>query len=282
MGNPGSIEKVMVFGILAIILGILGIAVFGRDDAPTGGTPSALTNKDNLGSIPAKPTKSGGDDIETDTKRASAKGTDESGRPFGVGGAIDIDDKTSPIENGRFPESTAHEKKIDPDADVPVVDPQKDVKKPVDPTPADDTPKTYKVKKGDTLSKIAVDVYHDKKYVDDIQKANPGLNPSKMFENQVIQLPPKKEAPKSSAPSKSGVKGDSGLESSGEKPKLSEGGKTHVVAAGGQKLHMIVKHYYGDDLKKLNAVKKLNAGLESSGVIKDWNNIPAGTVLKLP
>ena len=57
--------------------------------------------------------------------------------------------------------------------------------------PASQRPATYTVKAGDNLSRIAIAVYGDEAYWDDIAKANPRVDPAKLRVGQVLRLPDK-------------------------------------------------------------------------------------------
>ena len=58
-----------------------------------------------------------------------------------------------------------------------------------EPIPAEPAQRTYTIRKGDNLWKIAKDVYGDGQRWVDIRDANPGLNPKKMAIGQEIILP---------------------------------------------------------------------------------------------
>ncbi len=58
----------------------------------------------------------------------------------------------------------------------------------IKPEPTQDN---YSVKKGDTLWSIAKKVYGDGQRWKDIVKANPGLDPQKLYVGQKLNMPPK-------------------------------------------------------------------------------------------
>jgi len=278
VGNPGSIEKVMVFGILVIILGILGIAIWSREADPN--SPASAFTDNVTGQVPMKPPgPSGSDDPGRGGSGGSGSGgngiDDASGnRPF-VDGAGTGDSPVPAVDEIDWDESS---KPIDVGSeDPPALPPEPVVAPPVveeDP-PA---PTSYTVKSGDTLEKIARDLLGDRKHVSDIVKANPGLKPEKIFAGQVLKLPTigkstasEKEDSSSTAPK---------TPADATKPKtavskVTNTQLTHTIQPG-DNLVKISKKYYNTGLK-VNAIIAAN-----KDVIKDPNNLPVGKTIKLP
>lgn len=272
MGNPGSIEKVMVFGILVIILGILGIAIWSRGEDPN---PPASAFTDNVaGQVPMKPPGPSGSDDPGRGGSGTSGGDESDNRPF-VDGAGAGDSQVPAVDEIDWDESS---KPIDVGSEDPPASPPEPVVAP--PVVEEDppAPTTYTVKSGDTLEKIARDLLGDRKHVSDIVKANPGLKPEKIFAGQALKLPTigksaasEKDTSSSAAPkdptdaskSKSGVS------------KVANTQLTHTIQPG-DNLVKISKKYYNTGLK-VNAIIAAN-----KDVIKDPNNLPVGKTIKLP
>jgi len=157
-----------------------------------------------------------------------------------------------------------------------------------DPKPADDpvavsTPQTYKVKKGDTLGKIANAHYGDDRYAEDIRKAN-GMTSDKILADQVLKLPKIDTTPPTApTPIKSAVnakESGKGLEVDKSGPNkiekvLPSVPKTYTIQPG-DNLVTISRKFY-NDVKHVKAIENLNRG-----VIKNMNKLPAGVTIKLP
>lgn len=274
MGNPGSIEKVMVFGILVIILGILGVAIYGSNQTPTL-APSAGGGADNQAPLPAKTQFAG---INGPT------GSDDSandGRPLIYNAPNDSsasDSKVPSVDDSKFDDLTDKAKKPvtagDEErgpANAPVVPPAAPPKS----NPANAIPATHVVASGDSLTKISRKYYKSDEYVDAIKKAN-GLKSDTVVLGATLKLPKvadegatTTETPPPSATDKNAKKAAD--------PKSSTAGlvpKTYVVE-NGDTIISISKKFY-DSVKKVKAIQAANPQL------KDPNKIPAGTVIKLP
>lgn len=263
MGNPGSIEKVMVFGILVIILGILGIAIWSRNDSNEPNV-SAFGSED--GNVPLKPLvpPSGSDDPGVENGNANAFVERPNQDPVSEVPDVDKiawDDNAVPIDPG-----------VEEPAPAPIV---KDEPKPaVEPDPP--APTTYTVKSGDTLEKIARDVLGDRKYVGDIQKANPGLNPQRIFVGQVLKLPSVGDSGASPVSQKAVEKTTaSETKPKAEPAKPNPVPMTHTIQPG-DNLAKISRKYYGN-VDMVIPIAKAN-----KDVIKDRNNLPVGKTIKLP
>jgi nucleoid-associated protein YgaU len=262
VGNPGSIEKVMVFGILVIILGILGIAVWGNGGNDRVGHASTMTPPGGDGLMPQKPTF-GGDDVDnSSSKNDPDEFVDVIDGPDGPGAVPFEIESNVPVENGKVEDGAP------PVADT---DPPKE---PVTPEPV--ARPDYTVKKGDTLEKIAKDHYGDRKYVVDIQKANGNLNPQKIFVGQVLKMPAIDTSQPVTPKNGAAIEKDPQAPVAAEPPKTVAKPKTHTIEPG-DNLVKIVRRYYGDDMTKVQAIRNLN-----KDVIKDQNKLPVGKTIKLP
>lgn len=271
MGNPGSIEKVMVFGILVIILGILGIAIWSRGEDPN---PPASAFTDNVvGQVPMKPPGPSGSDDPGRDESGNNGGDESDNRPF-VDGAGKDDSKVPAVDEIPYDESS---KPIDVGLDDPPAPPADPVVTP--PVVEEDppAPTTYTVKSGDTLERIARDLLGDRKYVSDIVKANPGLKPEKIFAGQELKLPAigKSTGTAKNASSEESKNAADASKSKAAVSKVTNTQLTHTIQPG-DNLVKISKKYYNTGLK-VNAIIAAN-----KDVIKDPNNLPVGKTIKLP
>lgn len=181
------------------------------------------------------------------------------------------------------------EPKAEPKVDDPIVKPAEpignsagtsttepiiDNRASIDPTPigptrpeASATARTHKVAKGETLSSIAKHVYGSERYYLAIEKANPGIEPSRLREGQTINLPdPESVKSQSAAPEKPSA--------SAEKHAASD---TEYVVKKGDNLHDIA-------LKRLGSAALANDiyELNKSAIGNDSAKLKIGQVLKLP
>jgi nucleoid-associated protein YgaU len=174
MGNMGGIERLMVFGILMIIITILGIAFFGAND---------------MGDMP--------DEFISDDDSGETQGSFY--RDFGdVTG-----DSPSDVSNEGLPSDPSHELGSTPlRSDRPVDDTEGDesagggeassvngetsagnrVEEPA-------APSKYTVVKGDSFARIARKVFGDEKWTLAIQKANPEIDPLGLQIGMEIVMP---------------------------------------------------------------------------------------------
>jgi nucleoid-associated protein YgaU len=143
---------------------------------------------------------------------------------------------------------------------------------------------TYRIKKDDTLARIAARELGDKRKVDAILAANPGLDALKLRVNQEIRLPA--AAPARDSVVKSSEKPqDPKVERKDAKPPEPDkkADKTHDKTAGwpkqykvasGDKLATIARRFYGDGKK--------SALLAKANGLKDQDNLRAGMLLTIP
>lgn len=151
MGSVGSIEKVMVGGILAIILLILAVAINGGQDDGT-----------------LDPYASAGEDPSLPLNRRT---------PDDDGGGVGVDPPNL-VKNVPGPGERVDDN-FEPAPPAP------------DPTPAplDLRPRTYTVKSGDTFGTIAERMLGSSRYLADLQKANEDVDPRKMQIGMILNLP---------------------------------------------------------------------------------------------
>ncbi len=211
MGNVGSIEKVMVFGILGIIVGILGIAVWSGNDTTDPPTTSALENNSKKNDalkpgprsaeVPRKPATESLPKVEAPMNvptNGSSNPTSANPPSISALGNTPNNPLTNPLTN-----PTADTQKPVLGGSTPATDPKTLTKAP-DVTvssldshgkndPRDLTklnaPRTYKVQAGDTLTKIATTELGGREHVQDILDANKGLDPRRLKVGQEIVLP---------------------------------------------------------------------------------------------
>ena len=176
MGNLGGIEKVMVFGILVIILAILGIAVFSASSIDEEFPSASLGQGDGEGSATyfssseRKGALFGSELLRNDVAAGSVAGGTEAdtadpgaGGDSGTGadGELTVDEGSPAGAGGGADRSPA--------------------------LPA--APRTYTIEPGDTLSGISQKIFGSSRYWKRILAVNPGLDPDHLQVDQVINLP---------------------------------------------------------------------------------------------
>ncbi|MBI4882183.1 MAG: LysM peptidoglycan-binding domain-containing protein [Planctomycetes bacterium] len=243
MGNVGNIEKVMVFGILGIIIIILGIAIWGDNER---------------------------DGLPYDTATAQQGGA---GDKLGV--TVPPGDTRRPAaENQPFvyvPEVTPDELKAvpqKPPADVTAS--RKEAPVLVEP-PQPERPKTYKVEKDDTFESIAVKLFGDAAYTDELMKANEDIDPRKMRVGQVLNVP-RVEEPAAAAAQPAAAK----PESSESAAPAASGAPASYTAKAGDTLFSITKQLYGSS-RRWREIWELNKKL-----LPEPQDLRPGMVLQLP
>lgn len=175
MGNVGNIEKVMVFGILAIIICILCIAVWGHNavsEPPSYiGDPStafASGAGDNLQPLNAQvPLPITTPEPEVLSPAPVVPEPELLDAPSGN----DVGDQKLP---GETPRDLSVHSEVDPDQGTAAV------------TTAQ---RTYRIQKGDNFEVIAVNILGDRSLVDELLKANEDVDPRKLQIGQLINLP---------------------------------------------------------------------------------------------
>lgn len=263
MGNVGNIEKVMVFGILVIILGILGVAVMNNNKVDV---PENVTQA---------PANAGSSFLDSDSAQKLLRHDEEldrgaAGSDDGGSGAeiLPAEDELPPDDGGAAPLDVTKRSGAPPG-----------VASDESPLPKS-LPKTYKVKKGDTLERIAIDLWGDKARVADLRRANNNLNPKKLLEGMILNVPQDGVA---AAPAQVGlaatpkkpVAADAGAAAKGTAPKPSPGVRTYTVKSG-DTLTSISRAFYGTPHKVADIVKA------NPTALKDPDKLYAGLVLSIP
>jgi nucleoid-associated protein YgaU len=135
---------------------------------------------------------------------------------------------------------------------------------------ATSVPRTYKVQHGDSLYTISEKVLGSPKYVDQIIKANPGLNPKSLKVGQEIKLP---QVGSAAAPAAASAASSA---TPAPAPTATAGSKTYTIAAG-DSLGKIAKKFYGheDQWKKIYDANK-------SAIGPDPAKLKVGTTLQIP
>lgn len=181
MGNVGGIEKILVGCILVIILAILGIAVSSSNEPDDPVLPS----------VASKPER---------TKDPANGGRKKDGAPALMGDATDagnggmkprVIQGTTRQEVGVAPEpvdisdpNPPVKPKTEPAKSQPKVDPQQPPQQ-----SEKGQPKFHVVAKGDSIEKIAVQYYDDRRMAAEILKLNEDIQPTKLKEGQKVLLP---------------------------------------------------------------------------------------------
>lgn len=272
MGSPGNIEKVMVAGILFIIVGILAVAIWGSHDksASASGENVSMTPQDARNAVPPPMRPNGGNKTGDDVEKPANDG--DSGFITPADQDLENSSNVQPVENGKFDEVTSPRKNPEESSKKPEVVAQEPK---VEPNQGPEIPDSYTVVGGDSFSKIAEKVYGDKKYAGEIQKANPSVQPTKLFVNQKLKLPKiDLAADKAGSQPKAPPvveQPETKIPSTADKPTP----KTHTIQPG-DTLVDISKKYYGN-VGKVSEILKLN-----KDVIKDKNKLPPGKSIKLP
>ena len=177
MGNVGGIEKILVGCILVIILAILGIAVSSSNEPEDPVLPS-VANQPELAVDPTLGSRKKGSApaLMGGAQNNELPKTEPSGQPRRV-------NSSARQENGEAP------KPIDITDSSPVVTPPKN---PVAEKPAEEPlakPKFHVVVKGDSIEKIAIQYFDDRRMAAEILKLNEDIQPTKLKEGQKVLLP---------------------------------------------------------------------------------------------
>ncbi|MBK6939521.1 MAG: LysM peptidoglycan-binding domain-containing protein [Planctomycetes bacterium] len=182
MGNVGGIEKILVGCILVIILAILGIAVSSSNEPDDPVLPS----------VASKPER---------TKDPANGGRKKDGAPALMGDAKEKDADRSGTNGGMVPrriEGSTRQEERDAPHPVDITDDTPPVKPKTEPTtapkveptqPEKGQPKFHVVTKGDSIEKIAVQYYDDRRMAAEILKLNEDIQPTKLKEGQKVLLP---------------------------------------------------------------------------------------------
>lgn len=174
MGNIGGIEKIMVFGILVIILIILGIAFY-----------SATKVENDLTSNKMK--AAGNDEVvtvfDTPAVTESAPPVEPKVEPLfkDLLTRRDAPENSEALKSNNFRNASMTEPiESEPAGDEAVVEPV--VEKP--------KVRIYEVKPGDSFMKIARAMYGDDKKYTFLMEANPNIDPQNLQVGQKLKIPP--------------------------------------------------------------------------------------------
>lgn len=228
MGNIGGIEKIMVFGILVIIVVILGIAFYSAvkvDDDLTPNRLKAAGGSDKFIRLLDDVAKN---DVKENPNKGSAKRTfkdvnvrknQESPKNASLKKNEMIKEENEPKERGTKDAELAGSEEAGPVVEKP--------KK-------ERLIKSYKIKPGDTLMQVARVLYGDERKWQDIMNVNPELDPSNLQVGQVIKLPEPISAVTGAA-----IKKDD------EKPARVKAGERSYIVQSGDNLAKISERFYG-------------------------------------
>lgn len=244
MGNVGNIEKVMVFGILGIIIIILGIAIWGDNERD--GLP--------YDTVAAQQGGGAGDKLGVTVPPGEARRPAAENAPFVYVPEVTPDDLKAVPQK--------------PPADVTA--PRKDAPVLVEP-PQPERPKTYKVESGDSFESIAVKLFGDAAYTDELMKANEDIDPRKMRVGQVLNVPRVDEP--AAAPSQPAA---AKPEAAASGTPASSGAPAAYTAKSGDTLFSITKQLYGSS-RRWREIWELNKKL-----LPEPQDLRPGMVLQLP
>lgn len=255
MGSVGSIEKVMVGGILAIIILILAVAINGTHDDPN--EVDGWANGGENSDVPK---------LNKDDKRDL-----RNPGPRIEGGTKPTDDSVVfilPPESEGWPEEAVP----DPRGGLGGDDP-----KPLVTPPPAEPPKNYTVKSGDNFSLIAQRVLGSVTYVSDLRKANEDVEERKMHVGQILNLPRVGKLAVGGPDGGGTSSGRSAANVADAAPVKSSSGeaRTHKVVSG-DTLYGISETYYGDSgrWKEIFAANR--------NVLTKPEILPRGAVLSIP
>lgn len=259
MGNIGGIEKIMVFGILVIIVVILGIAFYSAvkvDDDLTpnrlkaaGGSDKFIRLLDDVAKNDVKenPNKGSGKRTFKDVNVRKSQGAPQNAS---LKKNETIKEDRGPVGQGAKEAEVAGSEK-----------PAAVVEKPK----KERLIKNYKIKPGDTLMQIARVLYGDERKWQDIMNVNPALDPSNLQVGQVIKLPKPISAVTGAA-----VKKDD------EKPARIKAGERSYIVQSGDNLAKISERFYG------SAAQWKKIWEANRDVISDPDVLKVGVELYIP
>jgi len=253
VGNVGNIEKVMVFGILLIIIGILGIAIWGNNsiEEPRLYEPQgARVNEDQNDLNPP---------LKMNTAEASGLDAgsliqDDEAPYLPAKGDVDDWNPTEPEELSYLPRPQ-------------VVDDQLEGRD-GDSTSNPSIPGQYTVQKGDTFGSIAKKLFGSARHSVELQKANEDVDPRHMRIGQVLNVPSLEEGPGGDARDRS-----VGL---GQAATGLEGKRTYEVKKG-DTLFSIARAVLGGSSSRWREIYDANKDKLSSP-----NDLKPGMLLILP
>ena len=202
MGNVGGIEKILVGCILVIILAILGIAVSSTNE-PSEPAYQKIASKPERTQDPAhRAKKSDGspplmsnpkvNEAKTDANPSDGIAPRFVHNPVKVenGAPVDVTDRVP----APTPPANANEGSKAVPANADKGEPESSTTKQAPPTAPPEPkaapgPKFHVVVKGDTVEKIAVQYFDDRRMAAEILKLNEDLEPTRLFEGRKVLLP---------------------------------------------------------------------------------------------
>jgi Tfp pilus assembly protein FimV len=246
MGNIGGIEKIMVFGILVIILIILGIAFYSAtkvENDLTSNQMKAAGNDEVITLLDPPSVVENDPPVESKVEKPLFKDVFNPNGPSNPPAALKSNDHVN-------------ESPVQPNDPVPagdeVVEPQ--VKKP--------EVKIYEVKPGDSFMKIARAMYGDDKKYTLLMEANPNIDPHNLQVGQKLRIPPIDGAAKPAAENT-------------VTEAVPEGAKTYVVQSGDTLVDISIAMYgTGSRWMKIYEANR--------GVIANPDVLRVGTKLVIP
>ncbi|MHC4945904.1 MAG: LysM peptidoglycan-binding domain-containing protein [Planctomycetota bacterium] len=270
MGNIGGIEKVMVFGILVIILTILGVAIYSASKVENDLTPNQLkaAGSDKMVAI-----------IEPTLPKESKKTTQSSRstRPLfkdilpqrsqANQELLKSNNSLNATNNPPLPTGNKNQSNGAQDYSPAGMGPHQPATalKPEAKKKAEQAIREYEVKQGDSFSSIARNIYGDDRMYKVLMAANPDIDPLNLQIGQKIKIPPlptkTEQYREQTADGGGGVK---------EKK-----GKTYVIKAG-DTLVKISQALYGTS-KRWRDIYTANRD-----VISDPDYLQVGVELKIP
>lgn len=266
MGNMGGIEKFMVFGILVIILVILGFAVVTsisvQDDLSSNRLKAG--GKERVIQVLDQEVPEPGETLAVERKRLPSKPVASDVVPAGAEPRSTSTLPTVPLKL-ELPGKTRNS---DPTGDA-----EKGTAAPENPLhaageTASHKPITYTVKKGDSFRKIARILLGDEERYTQIMALNPDVDPRYLRVGQEILVPAKGGV----AP---GGAGNAVARSKGSPATPSASGRIYVVQKG-DTLFQISRKFYGN----ASGWKKIYAA--NRAIIPDPGRLPVGLKLRIP
>lgn len=255
----GNFEKLSVLVIVVIIVMILVVALYTWTEDPNAGAGTATADKvAEVGSAPNAPA------VAPDKPPARVLIGDS--KPSLVGPS-----NAAPARPGDF--SSVLNDLIKPRTPGPAIDPVLQEKPTVDPASVKPVePRYYTVRAGDSFAKIAKATYPGmvQRGIDELIKANPTIEPTRMREGQRLVLPELAAA----TPQAPGTPGPAIVRPSTPTAELRPG--TVYVVRQGDTLPGISKRAYD------STGRWQDIWIENFGAIDDPDHLKAGTRLKLP
>lgn len=269
----GNFEKLSVLVIVVIIVMILVVALYTWTEDPNAGAATATAEKQEAAAAPAAPVGPNQNRVELPTA-GKERGTPFAKTPL-AGAPAKIDGRVSGPSGfeGLFPpakpEGSQAGSLIDPGVTPPSPTPDPASAKPAE-------PRFHTVVAGDSYAKIAKQYYPGmvQRGIDELIKANPAIEPSRMRQGQKVLLPelPALASGPGAAPGTPATPGTAIVRTPAAELRP---GSVYVVRQG-DTLPGISKRAYS------SAGRWQDIWIENFGAIDDPDHLRAGTRLKLP